>query len=127
MNAKPLKGWILLMKVKTDFTVTGSAQAPVIVPVGDKSSTFFNRSKVVAISFFDRGSCGIVVGDIVVTSNLAGQLSVPGLLKNEDDVRREVIFTPIDQIVGVLEGDAAELDEAPRLNPIITSRNGGKE
>ena len=140
MNAKPIKGWVLLSKVVVDFTTAGSKEHPVILPVGDKSSSFFNRCLVLEMpppELTDNQAAGKLIaykehpfqkGDIVVITGIAGQLSVPGTLKDDDGKRHQVMFCPIDQVVAVLRGDDAEVDEVPQREAIITKipvNNGG--
>lgn len=120
MKVIPLKGHVVLMKVKLDYIIRGK----LILPAGEKSSTFFNRAKVVAMPP-DAENYKFKVGDIVVTTNLSGQLGVPGQITDENEDRREVILSPIDQVVGILEGDKGELEEITKLPPIIETRGGG--
>ncbi len=120
MKVIPLEGHVVLMKVKLDFVTRGK----LILPAGEKSSVFFNRAKVVVMPP-DAENYKFKVGDIVVTTNLAGQLGVPGQITDDKGVRREVILSPVDQVVGILEGDEAELEEITKLPPIIQTTGGG--
>ncbi len=137
MKVIPLEGFVVIAKVKLDFVTRGK----LVLPVGEKSSMFFNRSKVIALPPLDPANAidiepgrvlrykgyGFKVGDIVVTTDLAGTLGVPGQITDDDGVRREVLLAPIDQIIGVLEGDEAELDELDKAPSVIKIHGGNGE
>lgn len=126
MKVTPLNGHALIARVKKNFEMAGSKDKPIFIPQTGSNASFFNRGKVLALDtpgVEREGNRILYVGDTVILSHLSAQLCVPGQIKDDKGKWIDVMLVPVDQIVGRIEDDEAEVEEVSNSPIIMSSSN----
>lgn len=109
MKIIPNAGYAVLQVIKEDFV----SKAGIIIPDNDKTTSFFNRMKIIAMGKNITetalgGGIKYSIGEVVIISAAGAQIAVPGLIKNKSGDWIDVCIVPQGQIIAKIEGDIAE-------------------
>ena len=105
MKIIPNAGYAVLQVIKEDFV----SKAGIIIPDNDKTTSFFNRMKIIAMGKTSpEFQMKYSIGEVVIISAAGAQIAVPGLIKNKSGDWIDVCIVPQGQIIAKIEGDIAE-------------------